>query len=144
MAVSGKKVLALDVGRRRIGLALSDPSGMFAFPRDILPNDNHFFDKLSRLIEEEGIGAVVVGLPVLLSGKEGLQAEETRRFVEELKERVALPVHIQDERLSTTEAERRMREADLSPERRKKNRDAIAAALILESYLHQSRRKQEE
>jgi putative Holliday junction resolvase len=128
------RVVGLDVGDRYIGVAVSDPTGVLAVPRETLvgysPSDLREY--LIRL-KQEGIEEVVVGLPITLSGKEGEQASKTREYVAALEGIEGLRVFLWDERLSSREAARRLREArGKSGEERI---DAQAAAVILQSYL---------
>ena len=135
------RVLGLDLGARRIGLALSDPGGQIAFPEGYLDRKDleKDLEALGTLASERGVTRIVVGLPRLLDGREGTGAAAARRFAAALAEATALPVELQDERLTTAEAERALREA---PARRRRGRkrvlDAMAATLLLRSYLEQA------
>ena len=129
--------LALDVGERRIGLALSDPSGLLATPlatiqRTQEPAD---VDEVLRLAEEHDVEKMVVGLPLELSGRRGPQAGRVMAFARALTGRTELPVETVDERYSTVEAERRLRDSGVEPSKDRARLDAAAAAVILESYL---------
>lgn len=129
--------LALDVGERRIGLALSDPSGLLATPlatiqRTQEPAD---VDEVLRLAEEHDVEKMVVGLPLELSGRRGPQAGRVMAFARALIGRTELPVETVDERYSTVEAERRLRDSGVEPSKDRARLDAAAAAVILESYL---------
>lgn len=131
------RILALDVGGRRIGCAISDPEGRMAFPsttlhRHSLPEDVQAVLDLARRLQAQ---AILVGLPVSLSGGMGPQAEEVMAFVEMLRQASPLPVETWDERLTTLEAERLLREAGHKPSREKARRDAAAATVLLQSYL---------
>lgn len=131
------RTLALDYGKVRIGLAISDPMGIIAQPLDVyrrkgLDKDLHY---LKSLIAEREVERVVVGLPLNMNGTEGPQAAETRRFAEALAMAVDVPIAMWDERLSTFAAESAMLDADLSRARRKERRDKVAASLILRSFL---------
>jgi putative holliday junction resolvase len=122
------RVLALDYGEARCGAAVSDPTGTLATPLSAVerPATRRGLDRVAALVREQGAERVVVGLPLTLSGEEGPQAEETRRFAERLAERIAVPVDLHDERLTTRQAERSGGRADA---------DSRAAAVLLESYL---------
>ena len=134
-------VLGLDLGARRIGLALSDEGAQLAFPQGHLERKDleHDLAALLALASERGVTRIVVGLPRLLDGREGTGAAAARRFADALAERTALPVELQDERLTTAEAERALREA---PARRRRGRkqvvDAMAATLLLRTYLERT------
>lgn len=131
-------VLGLDLGARRIGLALSDEEGRIAFPAGHLERKGGDADlvALGSFAAERGVVRIVVGLPLLLDGRDGTGAEAARRFASALADRTALPVELQDERLTTAEAERALREA---PARRRRGRkqvvDAMAATLLLRTWL---------
>lgn len=120
-------MLALDYGTARCGCAISDPSGTLVRPLSaIQPPDP---EAVARLVAQEEAELVVVGLPRTLSGEEGEQVEVTRRFVAELSERLNVPVETYDERLTTRMADRSAREGARA------DRDSLAAAHLLESYL---------
>jgi putative transcription antitermination factor YqgF len=122
------RVLALDYGSARCGVALSDPTGMLATPLDSVsdPASENGLDEIVRLVDERGVEQVVVGLPVRLAGGEGAQAAEARDFAARLEARVGVPVTTYDERFTTALARRTPGRA---PE------DSRAAAHLLESYL---------
>jgi len=131
-------VLGLDLGARRIGLAVSDQAGQIAFPAGYLDRSSLEADlaALEALVAERAVRRIVVGLPRLLDGRDGTGAAAARRFAAALADRIALPVELEDERLTTAEAERALREA---PARRRRDRkhllDAMAATLLLRGYL---------
>ena len=129
------KVLALDYGSARTGVAVSDPTGTVARPLGVVEAaaTEQGIARLVQLAREEGVERVVVGLPVTLRGERGAQAEETDRFVELLREALDLPIESFDERFTTKLAERGLRE--ISPGRAKQPPDAVAAAHLLASYL---------
>ena len=131
------RVLGLDVGSRRIGLAVSDPLGITAQGLDTLErrNKRHDFQYLRDVIREYEVKEIVVGLPLRMSGEEGIQADKMHAFAEELRKRFRLPVHLWDERLTSAEANRLLRETDLSIEKRGKAVDRMAAVLILQGWM---------
>ncbi len=131
------RIMALDVGARRIGVAVSDPLGITAQGLDTIQRQNKRRDleALRRLLEEYQIQEVVVGLPLRLSGAEGTQSEKMRLFAEDLRHHFGVTVHLWDERWTSTEANRLLRETDLSIEKRAKAVDRMAATLILQSWL---------
>ncbi|MCS6950702.1 MAG: Holliday junction resolvase RuvX [bacterium] len=133
------RVLALDIGERRIGVAVSDAFGVLAQPLVVLSRQSLAKDvaQLAQLIREQEAQTVVVGLPVTLRGEQTQAAQQVQAFVARLREAVTVPVVLVDERLSTAEAERRLLEADLRRAERRQKVDAVAAALILERYLRQ-------
>ena len=131
------RLLGVDYGSVRIGLAVSDPDRRIASPlathiRRDPEQDACYF---RRLAEEEGIGRIVVGLPVHLDGREGTKAAEARAFGRWLAEVTGLPVVFWDERFTTVEAESALWNAGLTHQKRRQRRDPVAAALLLQSYL---------
>ena len=137
MRLTGR-VMALDVGDRRIGVALSDPTGMLATPLTAVdrvaakPSD---IDEILRIAREQGAESIIVGLPLSLSGAVGDQAKAVRAFVSDLSARAELPVDPVDERYSTVQARRMMRESGAGSSRDRGRVDASAAAVILQAYL---------
>jgi len=131
------RILALDVGSKTIGLAVSDPLGITAQGLETLRRKNKRtdFDALSRLLEKYEVSEMVVGYPLRMSGTAGPQADRMAEFAEQLRQRFQLPVHLCDERLTTAEAGRVLRETDMSIRRRGQVVDRLAAVLILQSFL---------
>jgi putative Holliday junction resolvase len=131
------RVLALDVGSKRIGVAVSDPLGITAQGLETIQRENkrRDFEVLERLLAKYEVREVVIGLPLRLSGAEGTQSEKMRHFADELRNRLGVVVHLWDERWTSTEANRLLRETDLSIEKRGKAVDRMAAVLILQSWL---------
>ena len=131
------RVLALDVGQKRIGVALCDPDGLLAFPLATIDRTAEFedIDAILGLASKNEVGAILVGLPVSLSGRLGPQARQVVRFTKVLSARAEVTVSTLDERYSTVEAERLMREAGARPSKARARVDAAAAAVILQSYL---------
>lgn len=135
MRVAGR-CLGVDLGRARIGLALSDPLGLIAQPLAVLPSGRRRIEDVASAIDEHEVTIVVVGLPRLLSGAEGQAATDARAFAERLAAlRPDVRVELWDERLTTRQAERAMIEADVRREVRRARIDAVAAALILQGWL---------
>jgi putative Holliday junction resolvase len=131
------RVLALDVGSKRIGVAVSDPLGITAQGLETIQRQNKRKDMetVGRLLKDYGVREVVVGLPLRLSGAEGTQAEKMRRFASELESHFGVTVHLWDERWTSTEANRLLRETELSIEKRGRAVDRMAAILILQSWM---------
>ena len=131
------RILGLDVGARRIGVAVSDPLGITAQGLDTLQRKNkrHDFAQLESVIREYDVKEIVVGLPLRMSGAEGIQAEKMQAFAADLRKRFGLPVHLWDERLTSAEANRLLRETELSIEKRGKAVDRMAAVLILQGWM---------
>ncbi len=135
------RIMALDVGARRIGVAISDPLGITAQGQDTIQRQNKRRDleALGRLLTKYQVKEVVVGLPLRLSGAEGTQSEKMRRFAEDLQSHFGIIVHLWDERWTSTEANRLLRETDLSIDKRAKAVDRMAAILILQSWMEAHR-----
>jgi len=135
------RVLGLDVGARRIGIAVSDPLGITAQGLETMHRKNKKFDFswIHRLIRDYEIREIVVGLPLRMSGLEGVQAEKIQAFADDLRKHFKLPVHLWDERLTSVEANRLLRETDLSIEKRGQAVDRMAAILILQGWMDKQR-----
>ncbi len=135
------KVIALDFGEKRIGVAVSDPTGLLATPLTTIERaaDQQAIEAVLRLAEEYEADHIVVGMPLSMSGRTGPQARLTAEFVRSLKEQTSLPVSAVDERLSSVQAERMLKESGVEPSREKGRIDAAAAAVILQSYLDSRR-----
>ena len=129
--------MGLDVGDRRIGVAVSDELGLTAQPVLTLVRSNRRQDmkSLQRLIRKHKCSAIVVGNPVYMSGDQSPQAAKAQAFAQILREEIGLPVHLWDERLTTTEAHRHLHAAGRAGNEHKMLVDQVAAVLILESYL---------
>jgi putative Holliday junction resolvase len=135
--IPAKRVLGLDVGSKRIGIAISDPLGITAQGLETLQRQNKRldFEKLAKLAHDYEVAEIVVGLPLRMSGVEGIQAEKMQIFAEELRKRLQLPVHLWDERLTSAEANRLLRETEMSIRRRGQVVDQMAAVLILQAWM---------
>ena len=131
------RILALDLGSRRIGLALSDELGLTAqgLPTLHRTTKQHDFDSLGRVIAEYGVERVVVGHPLNMNGSEGPRARQAALFARTLANRCELPVALWDERLTTRQAQRVLRESGVGLRKRTKAIDRMAAVLILQSYM---------
>jgi len=135
--MAGARLLGIDTGQRRIGLAISDPDRKIASPlatyqRQAREAEQGYF---ARVVQDENVGILVIGLPVHLDGREGQKALEARRFGEWLGGLVRLPTIFWDERFTTVEAERALLEAGLTHKKRRERRDRLAAQIMLQSYL---------
>jgi putative Holliday junction resolvase len=129
--------LSLDVGTKTIGLAVSDPLGVTAQGLDTLRRKNKRtdFERLRQVIAQYEVREIVVGYPLHMSGDPSAQSRRVSEFADELRERFQLPVHLWDERLTSTEANRVLRESEMSIRRRAEVVDRLAAVLILQSFL---------
>lgn len=131
------RTLALDLGTKRIGLAISDPTGLFASPLMVIQRVGIRKD-IERIVAEaknHAVGLILVGLPISMDGVERDQAHNTRIFCARLKESTDITIDVWDERLTTVEADRRMIEIGLPARKRQEKRDAFAAAIMLQAYL---------
>ncbi|MDY6834578.1 MAG: Holliday junction resolvase RuvX [Chloroflexota bacterium] len=131
------RILGLDVGSKRIGIALSDPEGVLAIPLVVIEYraEDSVYDKINGLAEQHNVKLIVVGMPRSLDGNLSKQAGRISGFVSALSERTGLPIETWDERYSTVSARKMMQEAGTKRTHRKKNIDALAATVILQSYL---------
>lgn len=134
-------LLALDVGSKRIGVAVADPTGTFALPLTVIDRTNLKADlqRITELAREYGAREIVVGYPMTLAGQAGIAAEKIDRFIEQLARAFDGTIHRVDERLTTAQATKTLISADVSRAKRKTVVDKMAAALILESFLARRR-----
>lgn len=131
--------LALDHGTKRIGLAFCDELEILASPFEVWPSDDRALDRITKLCKEEGVQALVVGLPKHKDGAESATAPLARAFATELSERTGLPHLLWDEHLSSAEAERLLIQRGVKADKRKTMLDAAAAAVILSDLLETRR-----
>lgn len=131
------RILALDHGTVRIGLAVSDEMKLFAQPLDYLPAEPfaEFVQQLKAVVKEKEVDLIVVGLPRNMDGSYGPAAQRVREFVIALKEAVPMPIRTWDERLTSVTANRLLTEGNVRGEKRKEKVDKVAAAVLLQSYL---------
>lgn len=133
----GSRILGVDVGRKRVGLALSDPCFLIASPFKVL--ERKTFESISqslvKIIEEEEVRGLVVGVPLEMSGEEGRSSQSVRHFVYNFLKIIDLPVVFWDERFSTVAVTRTLLEADMSRARRTQVVDKMAASFILQGFL---------
>lgn len=137
----GARLLGLDVGTKTVGLALSDVTRTVATPYETLKRIKFTADakEIARIVEKEGVGGLVIGLPLNLDGSEGPRAQSTRAFARNLWARLPIPMAFWDERLSTAAVERHLIESDASRKRRAEVIDRMAAAYILQGALDRLR-----
>ena len=131
------KILALDIGEKRIGLAISDALGMLAHPLTTLTWQGiaRLTEALEKIILDEGIDKIVVGMPFTLKGGSSKKTEEIKKLSDQLKERLQVPVLEQDERLTTKMASDALKAVGKKPSKHRNKIDQIAAVYILQSYL---------
>jgi putative pre-16S rRNA nuclease len=142
------RALGIDYGERRIGLALSDATGLLASPWKTIPNDRNVGAAAKRLAdevralaaEEDGLGTIVVGLPRRLSGEPNDQTARVRTFAALLADEVVIPITLQDERLTSHDADEILAQRERDWRKRKQQLDTMSAALILQDFLDQQPR----
>ena len=131
------RIMGLDVGERRIGVALSDTLGLTAQRLTVLTRQNALADAktIGVLAAQHGVETIVVGLPLTMRGEQGTQAKRVTSFVETLRRNTAVPIQWMDERLTTVQGERALLETGASRRKRKQVIDQVAAQLILQQFL---------
>ena len=132
------RYLAIDYGTKRTGLAICDEAETIASPLTVIQGQKDLIQKISAIIENENVEAVVLGLPLNMDGSEGPQAELALKFGKQLQKRLKIPVLLHDERLSSFGAEEKLTSAQYTRKKKKKRIDAVAAAEILASFLEQN------
>ncbi len=132
-----ERIMGLDIGERRVGVALSDPLGITAQPHKVLERQDtkSLLDSIKSIIDEYEVSKIVVGMPYDMKGEKGKSAEKIQEFIIILEKETGLEIDVADERFSTAFSRKAMLEADASRRKRKKNIDKIAAAVILQGYL---------
>ncbi len=131
------RYLAIDHGTKRTGLAICDAAETITSPLAVIHGQKELLKKIAEIVEAENVEAVVLGLPLNMTGSESSQTKLVRKFAEQLKDRLSVEVHLQDERLSSFSAEEKLAPADFTRGKIKKRIDAVAAAEILEAFLEQ-------
>ena len=136
------RIVAFDIGDKRVGVAVTDPFGNMALPLETYWRKGFKTDaeNLIELAKKQGAETIVCGLPVNFDGSESVQTVKTREFIEQLKALTEIPIETQDERFSTLQSRRLLLEADMRREKRKDVIDKIAASYILEDYLANKKR----
>ncbi len=133
------RLLAIDYGEKRIGIAVSDPLRTIGRPYKVLANDGKFWEELETIIAEENIGRIIVGLPLNFSGADTQKTREVRKFAEELSVRIKIPWEFTDESFTTVDGNRALKEMGYDVLASRKVIDKVAAALILRNYLETQR-----
>lgn len=141
MTDSPGRIMALDLGEKRIGVALSDPTRTIASAHSVLTRKSRLEDtaRYAHLIAENSVTLVVIGLPITLGGREGERAAWVRDYAADLAERLSMPIVFWDESLSTVEAQAALRAQGRRGKKLRERVDAVAAAVILQSYLDAQR-----
>jgi putative Holliday junction resolvase len=137
------RILGLDYGSHRIGTAVSDPLGITAQPLVAIQRqgESRDIEAVGDLVREYSVRTVLIGLPLHLSGEEGTQAKQARRFGERIAERLGIPVETWDERMTTAQAERHLIASGVRRKKRKEIRDSLSAVILLQSALDYRNRK---
>ena len=142
--IKPKRLIGIDYGMSRLGLALSDERQIIATPFRTIQAEKKAGKTIIKIVDTLAeiqqmyaceIEEIVVGMPLMMSGKNGLVADEVKHFVELLSKSTSIPIKVLDERLTTVQAERSLRESDMSRKKRSKVVDIVSAAIILQSYL---------
>ena len=138
------RILGVDYGLARIGLALSDETKMLASPLETMKSEKKAEGSVTKLLSfieelkdsrECDISEIVIGLPLMMNGRTGFQADEVKHFISLLSKASLIPIRAWDERLTTVQAERSLREGSFSRKKRAQHIDAVSAVIILQSYL---------
>ena len=138
--MQNQRIIGLDVGDKAVGVALSDASGTIATPLAVLER-KHFMRDIKKIITDNKIASIVVGLPIGMDGSKGPRYQSVKAFAKNMQKEIDLPVDFQDERYSSRVVENMMLEADLSRKRRNELSDKLAAAYILQGYLDIAKNK---
>jgi putative Holliday junction resolvase len=131
------RYLAIDYGTKRTGLAICDPAETIASPLGVIEGQKDLINKIADVVEKENVEAIVLGLPLNMDDSTGPQAKLIFQFGEQLEKLLVIPVHFQDERLSSFGAEEKLASAEFTRKKKKKHLDAVAAAEILQAFLEQ-------
>jgi len=131
------RILGLDYGRKRIGIAISDPLGITAQPLETLEegDDRKAIERVACLVQCHQVGTIVIGCPLTLRGEKGHSVKMVERFIQQMEKRLSVPIVKWDERLSSAEAERYLKTMKIKPSRQKGKIDQIASVLILQNYM---------
>ena len=137
MFLNEQRILAIDYGEKRIGIAVTDPLNIFAYPLKTVPNDLQFWNELVKIVTEYNVIQIVIGYPIKESGEESFSSKAVLKFKEELEKHIKLPIELIDERYSSEIAKQRILETVSSKKKRRDKSllDKNAAAVILEDYL---------
>jgi len=137
-----ERILAIDYGTKRMGLAVTDPLKIFAYPLITLPNDSKFFERLKKIINEYNIVKIIIGNPIKESGDESTSSQSVLKFKSELENNISFPIELIDERYSSSIARERIIQSVASKKKRRDKSllDKNAAAVILEDYLNASKK----
>jgi putative Holliday junction resolvase len=135
------RYLAIDYGVKRTGLAICDREERIASPLAVIEGQSGLVDKIAYFVKKEGVEGIVLGMPLNMDDSQGPAAKQVLRFAEDLKKHIDIPIHFQDERLSSFGAEEKLAAGDFTRGKKKKRVDAVAAAEILDGFLEERRSK---
>ena len=135
------RYLSIDLGVKRIGLAICDAGEAIVSPLAVIESHKGLIGKIKAAVKDYGVGAVVLGLPLNMDGSEGTASKSVRQFAEQMKKTIEIPVYFQDERLSTFGAAEKLAAGEFTHKGKKKRLDAIAAAEILQAFLDSGRKQ---
>lgn len=130
-----KRVLAIDYGEKRVGVAVSDPLNMLANPVECLDNSDHLISAISTFLTDYNVGLILVGLPLKLDGSDTKQTQIVREFAKRLELDTGFPIHLMDERFSSLAADRALGVMGISAKKRRGKRDTMAACFFLQTFL---------
>jgi len=133
------RYLAIDYGTKRTGVAICDPAETIASPLVVIEGKKELPQKIADIVKKENVGAIVLGLPLNMDDSTGPQANLVFQFAKQLEKLLDIPIHFQDERLSSFSAEAKLVPADFTRRKKRKHLDAVAAAEILEAFLEKKR-----
>lgn len=146
-AMIGKRMIAFDIGDRRIGVAVSDPFNEYAMPCETYFRTRNFqadVEAIAKIAEERGVGVIVCGMPVNFDGSESVQTVKTQEFIDALRQKTNIPIVLEDERFTTMQARETQMIGGVKRENRKKTVDSIAASYILDGYIARMKTKNKE
>jgi len=129
------RYLAIDYGNKRTGLAICDRSETIVSPLTVIQGQNDLLKRIAEIVQAEAVEAIILGLPLNMDDSEGPQAKLTKAFAAKLQAHLDIPIHFQDERLTSFAAKEKLAPAELTRKKTKKRLDAVAAAQILEAFL---------
>ena len=129
------RLLGIDYGEVRVGIALSDPMRIISKPYKVLPNKDNLFEEINDIIKNEGVGKVVLGLPLNLKGEDSKKTIEVREFKEKLQNFLEVPIEFYDESYTTSEATDILKKMGYDSKQRRKVIDMMAASIILKGYM---------
>jgi putative holliday junction resolvase len=132
------RYLAIDYGNKRTGLAICDPTQTIVSPLAVVQSDKGLLKKIAEIVKKESVEAIILGLPLNMDDSQGYQTKIVLGFAERLKAAVSIPVHLQDERLSSFAAQEKLSDAGFFGTEKSRRLDAIAAAEILQAFLNRN------